>query len=135
MAFAETRSANRVVQGILPMKVTLAGDVEAGDCLGYDSGWKLSASATTIQPILIAGATAVSGAVIDAYPFAVVTVVTTSANTATAGEIVALNDSGEYVAASGGYPDVGVVAGRGSLWADIIVCPSGLILAMNTARS
>jgi len=59
----------------LPIKVTLAGDVYAGDMIGYSaSGW-VQAIASATAPIaakLIAGEDGESGDVIDAYKSAVV---------------------------------------------------------------
>jgi hypothetical protein len=125
MAFLETRTERRVLEGICPVKITLAGAVKAGDCLGYDSGWKLSASATAIQPLLVAGEDGASGELIAAYPLAVVEAVTTAANVATVGEKVALKDDGCYQAAGAGLPDVGYVAsiGADNLSAIIVVNP------------
>jgi len=125
MAFEETRQDRKILEGIAPVKITLAGAVKAGDCLGYDSGWKLSASATIIQPLLVAGEDGASGDVITAYPLAVVEAVTTSGNAATVGETVALKDDGCYQAAGVGLPDVGCVAsiGSDSLTAILFLCP------------
>ena len=132
MAFAETRTARVVEQGSCGVKITLAGTVYAGDALGYSSGWKLSASATTIQPLLIAGQDGVSGDVITAYPVAVVKVITTVANVATVGQKVALSDAGAYQAAGSGLPDVGFVksVGPDSLSAILILQPSSPQLAV-----
>ncbi len=126
MAFAETAGGNRrVLQGVNPVWVTLAGDVLAGDCIGYSSGWKLSASATTIQPLLVAGRKAESGEIIEAYPLAVVEITHTLANTATDGAITALADDGTYQVAGAGLPDVGFCTSvaSGSLTSVHVICP------------
>lgn len=125
MAFVEARQSRKVLEGIAPVKITLAGAVKAGDCLGYDSGWKLSASETTIQPLLVAGEDGAIGDVITAYPLAVVEAINILANVATVGEKVALKDDGCYQAAGTGLPDVGYVAsiGNDSLTAILFLCP------------
>jgi len=125
MAFAETRQDRKILEGIAPVKITLAGAVKAGDCLGYDSGWKLSASETTIQPLLVAGEAGATDDVITAYPLAVVEAINIEANVATVGEKVALADDGSYQAAGTGLPDVGHVAsiGADSLSAILFLCP------------
>ncbi len=136
MAFAETAGGNRrVLEGANPVWVTLAGDVLAGDCIGYSSGWKLSASATTIQPLLVAGRKAVSGEIIEAYPLAVIEVTHSLANTATDGSLTALKDDGTYQAAGSNLPDVGfcVSVASDSLTSIHVICPS--VVSIDTARS
>lgn len=125
MAFLETLSSRLVKEGVSPVKITLAGAVKCGDPIGYASGWKLAASATVAFPVLIAGQDGVSGDVITAYPLAVVEVVTTLANAATPGEIVAVTDGGLYSAQGAGLPDVGIVTaiGPGSLTATLSLIP------------
>ena len=126
MAFEEARQSRRVLEGIAPVKITLAGAVVAGDCVGYSTGWKLSASATTVQPLLVAGEDGAIGDVITAYPLAVVEAINILANKATVGEKVALKDDGYYQAAGSGLPDVGYVAsiGADSLSAILFLCPT-----------
>ena len=127
MAFLETRgSARRLLEGIAPTEITLAGTVYVGDCLGITGGtWVVSADTLGEQPILVAAVGGASGDKIKAYPMAVVEVVTTLTNAATVGEKVALKDTGEYQAAGAGLPDVGFVAsvGSDSLTAILFVCP------------
>ncbi len=134
MAFAETRSSNRVVRGDLGVQVLCYGNVFGGDCLAIDgtygngNTWNLSASATAEQPLLIASNQGSSGDTITAYPLAIVEVVTTSSNVATVGEKVGVADDGSYAADSAGaYPDVGHVAsiGSDSLSAILFLCPMG----------
>ena len=114
MAFTETLGQRTVFDGVGKVELTLAGNVYAGDPIGYNSGWVLSASATTIQPLFIAATDGKTGERIVAYAMAVVRVVTTSANAATAGARVAVSDGGLYTAAGAGLPDVGYVVSVGS---------------------
>jgi len=125
MAFAETASSIRTVQGQCPVKITLAGTVQAGDPLGYYSGWVLSVSTGTIQALLIAGEAGANGEEITAFPVAKVSVITTYANCATVGQRVAISDTGTYAVAASGDPDVGFVTsiGSDSLGAVIELCP------------
>jgi hypothetical protein len=114
MAFTETLGSRTILDGVGKVELTLAGNVYAGDPIGYNSGWVLSASATTIQPLFVAGTNGSTGERIVAYAQAVVKVVTTAANAATAGAKVALTDGGLYTAAGAGLPDVGYVVSVGS---------------------
>ena len=110
MAFAETRASGsrRILNGICPVEITLAEAVQCGDCLGITSAtWVRSASATVEQPLLIASVDAPSGALIKAYPMAIVEVTTTATNKSTLGEQVGLTDTGEYQVQASGLPDVG----------------------------
>lgn len=74
MAFADAQIGGRIVQGVCPVKITLAGTVVAGDVIGYSSGWKraLATVGGVIQGRLVAGEDGVSGEVITAYASAVV---------------------------------------------------------------
>ena len=112
MALLETTNAQRKrrVTGECPVKVLLAGTVQAGDPLGYNGGWIWSVSATTYQPKLIAGEAGCSGETITAYPMAIVEVTHTAANTGTVGEKVAVADTGYYASAASQTPDIGYVA-------------------------
>lgn len=106
MAFSETRAQRTVKSGVCPVEITLSETVYAGDCLGITGGtWVLSAHASGEQPILVAGVAGVSGERIQAYPMAIVSVTISGATTV--GEVVCLNDSGEYVVDTAEYPDVG----------------------------
>ncbi len=89
MAFADG-STRRIVQGFMPVKITLAGTVARGDPLGYSSGWKVADANAGIPAVLIAGDGGVSGDVITAYPAALVDGVTG----ATAGNDIYLSDTG-----------------------------------------
>ena len=136
MAFVETRTERTVLEGVAPVKVLLAEDVKAGDCLGDSSGtWVLSADASAEQPKLVAGEDGKSGETITAYMMAVVKVITTVANQATCCEKVALKDTGEYQVAGAGLPDVGFVASVASdeKSAILFLCP--MIPQLTVVRS
>jgi len=74
MAFSDPGKGRIIEQGEGLVKITLAEACEAGDVLGYDSGWKraLATVGTAIQGRLIAGETGASGDVITAYRRSVV---------------------------------------------------------------
>ncbi len=88
-------TARRIVQGFMPIQITLAAAVSMGDLLGYDSGWKLADANAGIPAVLIAGVDGASGAKITAFPAALVDGVTG----ATAGADIYLSDTaGNYSA-------------------------------------
>lgn len=132
MAFTETLGSRTILAGVGGVQITLSGSVYAGDPLGYNSGWVLSASASTIQPLLIAGTNGNSGDRIIAYPMAIVKVANTLANTPAAGDKVALTDGGLYAAAGAGLPDVGYVASiaSDSLSSVLCLCPAAAQLTV-----
>ena len=75
MALTENATRNRNVIAAGPkFKVALSGTVQAGDCIGYASGWKraLATVATAIQTKLIALQDGVSDDTIKATTEAVV---------------------------------------------------------------
>ncbi len=133
MAFAETAKLNRIVTGVCPVKITLAGDVAAGDCLEYNSGW--TTYTNVAQPLLIAGQEGVSGDIITAYPLGTVVVTHTSTNTATDGNVSALEDTGLYAVAASGDPDVGFCSSvaSGSLTSIHVVFPG--VVGIDTPRA
>jgi hypothetical protein len=131
MAFQETATAARIVQGWCPIKITLAGSVAAGDPLMYSTGWVLATRVATEPPLLVAGEAGASGDEITAFPMANVIVTTTATNVATKGEVVAVLDDGSYAAAASTMPDVGFVVSVGgdSLSAVLSLCPAMQIIA------
>lgn len=72
MAFADTAVRN-VVQGLLPVRITLAGTVTPGSLVGYSTGWVHADANAAITPEFVAGEGGVSGDVITAYRIAVIT--------------------------------------------------------------
>lgn len=74
MAFADAQTGGVVSEGVLPVRLTLAGTVSAGDLIGYATGWKraLATVATAIQGRFVAGEDGVSGDEITAFAGAVV---------------------------------------------------------------
>jgi len=79
MAYADNTTGGRViVQGIMPVKVTLAEACEVGDLLGYSTGWKraLATTPTCIEARLVAGSRGSANDVITAYGMAAVEGVT-----------------------------------------------------------
>ena len=109
MALTDTSTARRVIEGVLPVEITLAGDVSEGDPLMYSSGWKLSVNTSGAEAILIAGNTGVSGDVITAYGAAVIELTHTAANVPTMGQIIAVADTGLYDDAAANTQDIGHV--------------------------
>ncbi len=128
MAFSETRASRTVLDGVCPIKIVLAEDCYAGDCLGISGGtWVLSASTDSEQPLVVAGTDGVIGDTITAYLMAVVEFTANGATTI--GEVIALHDDGYLVAAGGGLPDVGFT----TTLTQAILCPSAA--SIDTART
>lgn len=75
MAFADDQSQGTIKEAALTPQITLAGTVTRGDILGYSSGWKraLATAGSVVQGRLVALQDGVSGDVIRAAQFAVVT--------------------------------------------------------------
>ena len=55
MAFVDASVNRKVLEGACPVKVLLAGAVQAGDPLKYSTGWKLATNESGKPAILIAG--------------------------------------------------------------------------------
>ena len=102
MAFVDATTGGRVVMdGKGAVSITLSGAVEAGDLIGYSSGWKAADmnSSPKVYPELIAGRTAASADIITAFREASIDFGTGC--TATAGDrVFASTDVGEYVGAA-----------------------------------
>jgi hypothetical protein len=136
MAFSETVLNRKVLQGILPFKVTLAEPVYAGDPLGISSNtWVLSAHADAEEPIAIAGRKGIAGETITAFLMAAVEFTHTSGNVPTDGGKIAVHDSGYYVVAGSGLPDVGYITSvaSDSLTSVGVMCP--IAPQLTTART
>jgi len=69
-----TTGGRVILQGIAPVRITLADTVEVGDLLGYSSGWirALATTGSTVDARLVAGQAGVSSDIIIAYPIAVI---------------------------------------------------------------
>ena len=111
MAFVDTGTSRKVLEGMLPIKVTLAGAVVAGDPLMYSTGWKLAANTSGKPAVLIAGEDGAIGDIITAYGMAIIECAHTAANVPTMGEQVAVADAGIYAPDNTGLQDIGYVVG------------------------
>ena len=111
MAFVDTGTSRKVLEGMLPIKVTLAGAVVAGDPLMYSTGWKKAANTSGKPAVLIAGEDGASGDIITAYGMAIIECAHTAANVPTMGEQVAVADAGIYAPDNTGLQDIGYVVG------------------------
>jgi len=109
MAFVDASTSRRVVEGSMPVRITLAGDVSAGDPIKYSTGWKLATNEATKPAVLIAGEDGLSGEVITAFGMAIVECTHTAANVPTMGEQIAVADTGIYAVDGAGLQDVGYI--------------------------
>jgi len=96
MAFVDAGTSRKILEGTLPMKITLAGAVVAGDPIMYSTGWKKAANTSGAPAALIAGEDGASGDIITAYGMAIVECAHTLANVPTMGEQIAVGDTGIY---------------------------------------
>lgn len=133
MAFVDAGTSRKILEGMLPIKITLAGAVVAGDPIKYDSGWKLAANTAGKPAVLIAGEDGAVGDVITAYGMAIVECAHTLANVPTMGEQIAVADTGIYAPDGAGLQDIGYVVGidSDSLHSQILVC--GIIVELDLA--
>ena len=133
MAFVDAGTSRKIVEGSLPMKITLAGAVVAGDPIMYSTGWKKAANTSGAPAVLIAGEDGAIGDVITAYGMAIVECAHTLANVPTMGEQIAVADTGIYAPDGTGLQDVGYVIGidSDSLHSQILVC--GMIVELDLA--
>jgi len=83
MAFVDASLNRKVLEGVCPVKVTLAEAVMAGDPLKYSTGWKLATNESGKPAILIAGEDGAVGDIITAYGMAVIEFTHTLANVPT----------------------------------------------------
>jgi len=69
MAFSDAQSGGKILDGEIPVEITLAGTVSKGDILGYSSGWKraLATVGGVIQGRCVAGMDGKTGDRIVAY--------------------------------------------------------------------
>ena len=109
MAFVDAGTSRKIAEGSLPIKVTLAGAVVAGDPLKYSTGWKKATNESGKPAVLFAGEDGASGDIITAYGMAIVECAHTAANVPTMGEQIAVADTGIYAPDGAGLQDVGYV--------------------------
>ncbi len=69
MALTDAQSGALILDGSIPMEITLAGTAVKGDAMGYASGWKraLATTGTAIQAKCVAGTDGKTGDKIVAY--------------------------------------------------------------------
>ena len=133
MAFVDKGTSRKVLEGMLPMKITLAGAGVAGDPIMYSTGWKLADNTATVPAVLIAGEDGAIGDIITAYAMAIVECAHTAANVPTMGEQIAVADTGIYAPDGAGLQDIGYVVGidADELHSQILVC--GMIVELDLA--
>lgn len=133
MAFVDAGTSRKVLEGMLPVKITLAGAVVAGDPIKYSTGWKKASNESGKPAVLIAGEDGAIGDVITAYGMAIVECAHTAANKPVVGEQVAVADTGIYAPDGTGLQDIGYVVGTDSdeLHSQLLVC--GMIVELDLA--
>jgi hypothetical protein len=131
MAFVDAGTNRKILEGMLPVKITLAGAVVAGDPLKYSTGWKKATNESGVPAILIAGEDGASGDIITAYGMAIIECAHTAANVPTMGEQIAVADTGIYAPDGTGLQDIGYVVGidADELHSQILVC--GMIVELD----
>ncbi len=99
MAFTDVTDGSRIIEsGEGAVKITLSDAVQAGDLLGYNSGWVRADGNASVTAELIAGCAAASGQEITAYRKTTISGITTG----TAGNVVYLSDTaGAYSVSAG----------------------------------
>jgi len=133
MAFVDKGTSRKILEGMCPMKITLAGAVVAGDPIMYSTGWKKALNTAGAPAVLIAGEDGAIGDIITAYGMAIVECAHTAANVPTMGEQIAVADTGIYAPDGTGLQDIGYVVGIDSdeLHSQILVC--GIIVELDLA--
>jgi len=133
MAFVDASTSRKVLEGVCPVKITLAEAVSAGDPLKYSSGWKLATNESGKPAVLIAGEDGASGDIITAYGMAVIEFTHTLANVPTEGEQIAVADTGIYAPDGTGLQDIGYIVNidADSLHSRGLVC--GIIVELDLA--
>ena len=131
MAFVDAGTNRKILEGMLPMKITLAGAVVAGDPIKYSSGWKLATNESGKPAVLIAGEPGASGDIITAYGMAIIECAHTAANKPTEGEQIAVADTGIYAPDGAGLQDIGYIVGidTDELHSQVLV--SGMIVELD----
>ena len=131
MAFVDAGTSRRIVEGMLPIQITLAGAVVAGDPIMYSSGWKKALNTSGAPAVLIAGEDGANGDVITAYGMAIVECAHTITEYPTMGAQIAVADTGIYAPSGTGLQDIGYVVGIDAdlLHSQILVC--GMIVELD----
>ena len=131
MAFVDAGTNRKILEGMLPMKITLASAVVAGDPIMYSTGWKKALNTSGAPAVLIAGEDGAVGDIITAYGMAIVECAHTAANKPTMGEQIAVADTGIYAPDGTGLQDIGYIVGIDSdeLHSQILVC--GMIVELD----
>ena len=133
MAFVDAGTNRKILEGMLPMKITLAGAVVAGDPIKYSSGWKKATNESGKPAVLIAGEDGASGDIITAYGMAIIECAHTVANKPTEGEQIAVGDTGLYAPDGTGLQDIGYIVGIDSDELHSQVLVSGMIVELDLA--
>jgi len=133
MAFVDKGTSRKILQGMCPIKITLAGAVVAGDPIMYSTGWTKALNTSGAPAVLIAGEDGAAGEVITAYGMAIVECAHTAANKPTMGEQIAVADTGIYAPDGTGLQDIGYVVGidADNLHSQILLC--GMIVELDLA--
>jgi len=133
MAFVDKGTSRKILEGMLPMKITLAGAVVAGDPIMYSTGWKKSLNTSGKPAVLISGEDGAVGDTITAYGMAIVECAHTAANKPVMGEQIAVADTGIYAPDGTGLQDIGYIVGidTDELHSRILVC--GMIVEIDLA--
>ena len=133
MAFVDAGTSRKVLEGMLPIKITLAGAVVAGDPIKYSTGWKKATNESGKPAVLIAGEDGAIGDIITAYGMAIVECAHTAANKPVVGEQVAVADTGIYAPDGTGLQDIGYIVGTDSdeLHSQLLAC--GVIVELDLA--
>ena len=133
MAFVDAGTSRKILEASLPMKITLAGAVVAGDPIKYSTGWKLATNESGKPAVLIAGEDGADEDIITAYGMAIIECAHTLANVPTMGEQIAVADTGIYAPDAANTQDIGYVVGidADSLHSQILVC--GMIAELAVA--
>ena len=133
MAFVDAGTSRKILGGMLPMKIPLAGAVVAGDPIMYSTGWKKALNTSGAPAVLIAGEDGASGDIITAYGMAIVECAHTAANKPVVGEQIAVGDTGIYAPDGTGLQDIGYIVGTDSdeLHSQLLAC--GMIVELDLA--
>ena len=133
MAFVDAGTNRKILEGMLPMKITLAGAVVAGDPIKYSTGWKKATNESGKPAVLIAGEDGAIADIITAYGMAIIECAHTAANKPTMGEQIAVGDTGLYAPDGTGLQDIGYIVGIDSDELHSQVLVSGMIVELDLA--